>query len=234
MKTVHLLLLSRRYLMQTNLRIVTLDGPAGVGKTTLAKRVAQELSIAYLDTGAMFRIFGWKFGKNAPEMSEDELAAHIAEYTFTLSGIGFDSVLSVNGEPVGDEIRTEEVAALASTVAKLPVVREALKQVQRSIGTQTSLVAEGRDMGTVVFPAARYKFFLDASAEERGMRRCRQLEELGQPADLKVIIQQIKDRDQQDRTREIAPLVAACDAHIIDTTHLDIDGVFSAIIKYFD
>ena len=220
--------------MQTNLRIVTLDGPAGVGKTTLAKRVAQELSIAYLDTGAMFRIFGWKFGADAPNMSDDELAAHIAKYTFTLSGIGFDSVLSVNGEPVGDEIRTEEVAALASAVAKLPVVREALKQVQRAIGTQTSLVAEGRDMGSVVFPTAKYKFFLDASAEERGMRRCKQLEEMGQPAELKVIIKQIEERDKQDRTRKIAPLVAAPDAHTIDTTKLDIDGVFKAIMSYFD
>ncbi|SHJ61926.1 (d)CMP kinase [Halodesulfovibrio aestuarii] len=220
--------------MQNNLRVVTLDGPAGVGKTTLAKRVAQELSIAYLDTGAMFRIFGWKFGEAAPGMSEKELDAHIAQYTFSLSGIGFNSVLSVNGTPVGDEIRTEEVAALASSVAKLPVVRDALKRVQREISTQTSLVAEGRDMGSVVFPNAEYKFFLDATAEERGARRFKQLQEMGKPADLDIIIQQIKERDEQDRTRKIAPLVAADDAHIIDTTKLDIDGVFAAIMSFFD
>ena len=219
--------------MQNNLRVVTLDGPAGVGKTTLAKRVAQELSIAYLDTGAMFRIFGWKFGETAPKMSEEELAAHIAQYSFTLSGIGFDSVLSVNGTPVGDEIRTEEVAALASTVAKLPVVRDALKRVQREISTKTSLVAEGRDMGSVVFPQAKYKFFLDATAEERGSRRFKQLQEMGKPADLDLIISQIKERDMQDRTRSVAPLIAADDAHIIDTTQLNIDGVFAAIMEHF-
>jgi len=219
--------------MQSNLRVVTLDGPAGVGKTTLAKRVAQELSIAYLDTGAMFRIFGWKFGDSAPTMSEEELEAHIAKYTFSLSGIGFNSVLSVNGTPVGNEIRTEEVAALASTVAKLPVVRKALKRVQREISKTTSLVAEGRDMGSVVFPTAMYKFFLDATPEERGRRRFKQLKDMGQDANLDLIIQQIKERDTQDKTREIAPLVAANDAHIIDTTHLDIDGVFSAIMEYF-
>lgn len=220
--------------MQNNLRVVTLDGPAGVGKTTLAKRVAQELSIAYLDTGAMFRIFGWKFGKSAQNMSEKELEDHIAQYTFSLSGIGFDSVLSVNGAPVGDEIRTEEVAALASSVAKLPAVRNALKRVQREISTQTSLVAEGRDMGSVVFPTAKYKFFLDATAEERGARRFNQLQEMGKEADLDRIIEQIKERDLQDRTRTIAPLVAAKDAHIIDTTHLDIDGVFDSIMNFFD
>ena len=220
--------------MQDNLQIVTLDGPAGVGKTTLAKRVAEALSIAYLDTGAMFRIFGWKFGKDAPSMTDEELKAHIAEFTFTLSGIGFDSVLSVNGEPVGNEIRTEEVAALASSVAKLPVVREALKGVQRKISTETSLVAEGRDMGTVVFPDAKYKFFLDATAEERGMRRFKQLQEMGQDADLELIVKQMRERDQQDRTRKIAPLIAADDAHVIDTTKLDIDGVFTKIMSYFD
>lgn len=218
--------------MQNSPRVVTLDGPAGVGKTTLAKRVAQELSIAYLDTGAMFRIFGWKFGETAPTMSEQDLEAHIAQYSFSLSGIGFDSELSVNGTPVGDEIRTEEVAALASSVAKLPVVRDALKRVQREISTQTSLVAEGRDMGSIVFPAAKYKFFLDATAEERGLRRFNQLQEMGKPADLDLIIKQIKDRDMQDRTRSIAPLVAAEDAHIIDTTKLDIDGVFTAIMSF--
>ena len=220
--------------MQNNLRVVTLDGPAGVGKTTLAKRVAQELSIAYLDTGAMFRIFGWKFGEAAPTMSEQELEAHIAQYTFSLSGIGFKSVLSVNGTPVGDEIRTEEVAALASSVAKLPVVREALKRVQREISTQTSLVAEGRDMGSIVFPTARYKFFLDATAEERGSRRFNQLQEMGKPANLDLIITQIKERDMQDRTRSIAPLIAAKDANIIDTTELDIEGVFTAIMDFFE
>lgn len=218
--------------MQNSPRVVTLDGPAGVGKTTLAKRVAQELSIAYLDTGAMFRIFGWKFGETAPTMSEQDLEAHIAQYSFSLSGIGFDSELSVNGTPVGDEIRTEEVAALASSVAKLPVVRDALKRVQREISTQTSLVAEGRDMGSIVFPAAKYKFFLDATAEERGLRRFNQLQEMGKPADLDLIIKQIKERDMQDRTRSIAPLIAAEDAHIIDTTKLDIDGVFTAIMSF--
>lgn len=211
--------------------IVTLDGPAGVGKTTLAKRVADALAVAYLDTGAMFRSIALILGHGTGELSEAELDARLAEISFTLSGSGSRSLLSVNGRVIGDEIRTEEVGMMASVVGTLPRVRAFLKQQQQAVGAATSLVAEGRDMGTVVFPQAGAKFFLDADPEIRAERRVRQLAELGKPADLAATIEQIKARDHQDRNRAVAPLKPAEDAHIIDTGPLDIEGVFQAIIS---
>ncbi len=216
--------------MPGNHRIVTLDGPAGVGKTTLAKQVAEALGMAYLDTGAMYRILGWKLGPDAATLPEPELEQRLAAFRFSLSGSGAHSVLSVNGEPVGQEIRTEEVGMLASIVGKLPAVRTALKTAQQAMGAATPLVAEGRDMGTVVFPAAPCKIFLDATPEERARRRFDQLAGMGHSPDLAELTTQIAQRDEQDRNRTIAPLRPAEDAIIIDTTTLDIDGVFQAIM----
>lgn len=218
--------------MTAKRNIVTLDGPAGVGKTTLAKRVAQALGIAYLDTGAMFRTLGWKLGADAASLSEAELTARLAAFSFSLSGSGADTVLSVNGTPVGQEIRTEDVGMLASIVAKLPAVRTALKAAQQAMGAATPLVAEGRDMGTVVFPEARCKIFLDASPQERARRRFDQLVAMGETPDLEALTEQIRQRDDQDRNRAIAPLKPAEDAVIVDTTSLDIDGVFNEIMRH--
>lgn len=218
--------------MPTHYTIVTLDGPAGVGKTTLAKRVAQALGIAYLDTGAMFRVLGWKLGHLAGSMDDAELRATLAAYSFTLTGSGADTTLCINGIPVGNQIRTEEVGMLASKVAQIPVVRSVLKELQQGMGQNTSLVTEGRDMGSVVFPDAPYKFFLDASPEERARRRYDQLTAMGETPDLPLLTSQIKERDAQDRNRSIAPLRPAENARIIDTTSLDIDGVFNAIMQH--
>jgi len=211
--------------------IVTLDGPAGVGKTTLAKRVAKELNFAYLDTGAMFRATALKLGKGAWERTEEELRKNLEGLSFTLSGTGEDSRLYVNNEPVGDEIRTEAVGMWASNIAVIPAVRAFQKQAQQAIGAGTSLVCEGRDMGTVVFPNAKYKFFLDASPEIRAERRYKQLQEMGQEADLKEITDRLKARDKQDMGRAEAPLKPAKDAIIIDTGGLSIDGVFDRIME---
>ncbi len=212
--------------------VVTLDGPAGVGKTTLAKRLADALGVAYLDTGAMFRTLAWKLGPGAHELPEDDLRARLDGFRFALSGAGGASVLSCNGVPVGEEIRTEEVAALASRIATIPVVRERLKAAQQALGASCALVVEGRDMGTVVFPTARHKFFLDATPEERARRRCLQLEAQGQPADLATIAAQIRERDDMDRNRAVAPLRPADDAVTVDTTSLDIDGVFAELARH--
>jgi cytidylate kinase len=209
---------------------VTLDGPAGVGKTTLAKRLAGALGLAYLDTGAMYRAMAWRLGEGAENDPLDRLAARIRKMEFSLEGVGAGTRLLLDGDPLGDEIRTEEVAARASSVARLPVVREYCTRAQQAMGSRTAVVAEGRDMGTVVFPGARYKFFLDAAPEERARRRVEQLKEAGRPADLAAITEQIRARDHQDRTREIAPLKPAPDAVIVDTTHLDADGVFQALL----
>lgn len=212
--------------------IVTLDGPAGVGKTTLARRVAEALSIAYLDTGAMFRTMAYRLGADAASLPEHELHTRLASFVFTLAGSGAHSTLSCNGVVIGDEIRTEAVALMASRLAAVPVVRQCLKEAQQELGEVQSLVVEGRDMGTVVFPAARYKVFLDASPEIRAARRYEQLASKGETPDLAELTEQIRQRDEQDRNRAVAPLRPAEDAHIVDTSHLDIDGVFHAIMGY--
>lgn len=211
--------------------IVTIDGPAGVGKSTMAKRLARELGIPYLDTGAMFRATAWKLGEGSWEWDESRIETETADFVFTLSGIGEDSILSLNDTPIGDEIRTEEVGMWASNVATLPVVRTFLKKAQQSLGERFSLVAEGRDMGTVIFPGAPHKFFLDATVEERASRRFHQLERLGKPADLDELKDQIAKRDHQDRNRAVAPLKPADDATTIDTTELDKDQVFEALVQ---
>jgi cytidylate kinase len=208
---------------------VTIDGPAGVGKSTMAKRLARELAMPYLDTGAMFRAIARRLGPGAWERDEAELAPVLAGLEFTLSGTGEDSVLSLDGTPIGDEIRTEEVGMWASNIATMPVVRASLKAAQQALGARFSLVAEGRDMGTVIFPDARCKFFLDASCDERARRRFLQLRDMGKPADLDALREQIAARDHQDRTRAVAPLRPAADAVVIDTTSLTPEAVFQAL-----
>ncbi|WP_316899145.1 (d)CMP kinase [Pseudodesulfovibrio indicus] len=209
--------------------IVTIDGPAGVGKSTMAKRLARFLAIPYLDTGAMFRSVAWKLGEGAWEWPEADIEKALSGVEYALSGVGEESVLSLNGVPIGDEIRTERVGMWASNVATLPVVRTFLKKAQQRLGEKFSLVAEGRDMGTVIFPDAPHKFFLDASVEERAHRRFLQLEAMGKPADLKELEAQIAARDHQDRNRAVAPLKPAGDAVVIDTTELDRDQVLAAL-----
>ena len=211
-------------------RIITIDGPAGVGKSTLAKRLAGRLGIAYLDTGAMFRGTALALGEGAWDWPEERLQAALAALRFSLAGTGADSRVCLGDACLGNEIRTEQVAMWASNIATLPAVRAFQKQAQQAIGRTTSLVAEGRDMGSVVFPRARPKFFLDASPEVRARRRLLQLREMGKPADLEEITASIRARDHQDRTRAAAPLVAAPDALVIDTGPLDIDGVFAVMV----
>lgn len=212
------------------LSVVTLDGPAGVGKSTLAKRVALALGRPYLDTGAMFRMLALRLGAGADTLPVQELRARCMGFSFALEGSGESSVLLCNGVPVGDEIRTEEVAALASRLATLPVVRDYLKEAQRILGESTPLVVEGRDMGTMVFPTARHKFFLDASTEVRAKRRYDELIGKGEQADLATIAAQIRQRDDLDRNRPVAPLKPAEDAVIVDTSSMSIDEVLETIL----
>lgn len=212
--------------------IVTIDGPAGVGKSTLAKKLAAYLGIAYLDTGAMYRSLGLRVGAGVADLSEKKMQEEFAKYSYALKKENEQSVLYLNGEKIGEEIRTEKAGRLASIVAKIPEVRKALQKYQREIGSQTALVAEGRDMGTVVFPHAPLKFFLDARPEVRAKRRYDELVQKGQEAVYEDILQNIIVRDAQDRNRAVDPLKPHETAIIVDTSDLDIDGVFQKLVSY--
>ena len=211
--------------------ILTIDGPSGVGKSTLAKRAATALNIAFLDTGAMFRTLALAVEKFNPHLQGRDLEAFLDNFSFGLEGIGEATRLLCNGKLVGDEIRSEEAGMAASHFAVKPEAREVLKARQRDLGRAAGLVAEGRDMGTVVFPEAQRKIFLDARPQVRALRRAAQLEAMGQTVDVAALTEQICLRDDMDRNREIAPLRPAPDAVIIDTSDLNIDAVLERILK---
>ncbi len=213
----------------TCVRVITIDGPAGVGKSSIAKILAKDLGLAYLDTGAMYRSLGLHLDDAALGGDEEARRAAMNALDFQLTGQGDAAQLTINARPVGDEIRSEEVAARASRLAVLPDVRRFLQHAQQRIGENTPLVCEGRDMGTKVFPGARHKFFLDAAPEVRAQRRFLQLQAQGQPADFELILSQIKARDEQDRNRPVDPLRPAPDAILVDTGPLDLAGVVAAI-----
>lgn len=211
-------------------RIITIDGPAGAGKTSVSRRAAGRLGLAYLDTGAMFRALALALGPGGHELPEAAIDERLAAMTFALSGSGAETVLLVDGAPLPSAARTEEVGGWASNLAALPVVRTRLRLAQQALGRQADLLAEGRDMGTVVFPQASRKFFLTASPEVRAARRVGQLRALGKPADYPTILAAIRDRDAKDQNRATAPLVAADDALVIDTSALTEDAVVERIV----
>lgn len=213
--------------------IVTIDGPAGSGKTTLAKMLAKRLNIAYLDTGAMYRGVALFF-LDEDEIEEQRLKDVLENISFDLVFDGEEFLLALNNKILGQEIRSEKVGFLASTISKIPIVREYLTTMQREIAKKHSIVAEGRDMGTVVFPEAQYKFFLTANLETRAKRRWLQLKEMGSEADLNEILSQIKKRDEQDKTRDIAPLYPAPDAKIIDTSNLRVNDVLKIMLDMIE
>lgn len=213
---------------------VTLDGPAGVGKSSLAKALADKFKLAYLDTGAMFRALALKLGPDGPLLSAENLRQSLLDFSFSLQGAGPETRLQLNGLLIGQEIRSEEVGSMAAKIAPLSEVRDFLKIKQQELGQGFDLVAEGRDMGTVVFPQAKCKFFLDARPEVRAMRRFDQLKEQNMPTDLELLTRQIKERDDMDRNRALAPLAPASDAIIVDTSDLNMQEVFDLLCGHMN
>ena len=208
--------------------IITIDGPSGTGKGTLAHRVAQRLGWHCLDSGALYRVLGLAAGRRGVAVDDEAALAGLAA---TLAITFDDRRVLLDGEDLGDAIRTEAAGLTASRVAAHPAVRAALLDWQRRQARAPGLVADGRDMGTVVFPQAGLKVFLDASAEERAQRRYKQLIGKGLDANLAGLVVDIRERDTRDRNRPAAPLRPAAGAVMVDSTTMSIDDVFDRVLE---
>lgn len=214
--------------------VITIDGPSGVGKGTLMLRLARYLGWHTLDSGALYRVLALAAHRHEIAMTDDEslvkLAAHL-DVQFIATADLSDTQIFLEQQDVTAEIRTETCATRASQLATLPTIRQALLMRQRAFRQPPGLVADGRDMGTVVFPDASCKLFLTASAEERALRRYKQLKEKEMNVNMNRLIEDIKKRDERDLTRSVAPLVPAAEAWMIDTTVLSIEEVMACVLQ---
>jgi cytidylate kinase len=214
--------------------LITIDGPAGAGKTTVSRALADRLGYRYIDTGALYRGVALAVKTEAVDPQSDADLKQLCnelDLAFVLTEDGLR--LISNGQDISDRIRTPEITMLASTVSARPVVREYLLDLQKNMGSQKAAVFEGRDMGTVVFPAADIKFFLDASTSKRAERRFDEIKSKSSQT-LDEVERDIQQRDQNDRTREVAPLKPARDAIIIDSTNLTIEQVVELMVSHID
>lgn len=212
--------------------VITIDGPAGSGKSTVAKLLAQKLNLLYLDTGALYRAVAYKIQATGIVAPDTAVLKELFVKTKICLRKNHDGLaVCVDQEDVSQKIRTEEIAVLASTVSAMPLVREALLPIQRECARETGVVAEGRDMGTVVFPNADFKFYLQASPEERSRRRHLELMEKGFNPVYEEIRASIVLRDKQDTERDISPLRVPEDARVIDTSEMTILEVMEDIFN---
>lgn len=211
--------------------VVAIDGPAGAGKSTVTKQLAAELGYDLLDTGALYRAVAWLSAQEGIPFRDAERVAQVARgMTIRFRTEGEVNRVFVGDREVTGEIRTPEISEGASLVSAYPAVREALLGQQRRIGAAGGVVAEGRDVGTVVFPDAEAKFFLTASVEVRAQRRYEELREKGQEVDLEATLEEIRKRDERDSSREVAPLRQAPDAVVVDSSRLSPDEVVRAML----
>ena len=219
--------------MNDNRQIVAIDGPAGAGKSTVARRVAKALDFAFLDTGAMYRAATWRAMRKGIDLDDAEaVAASTGEMDLEISTPDGVTRVTVDGEDVSEAIRTPEVTRLIYKIDQNPRVREQLVRLQQEFGARRPTVAEGRDMGTVVFPNTPCKVYLDASLEERTRRRAAEMRAKGVEVDEAQLALEIQERDEQSQRRATSPLRQAEDAIRIDTTAMTLEEVVAAIVDY--
>lgn len=211
--------------------IIAIDGPAGSGKSTTARLVAKKLHISYLDTGSMYRAVTLYFINNNYALDAVNVTKSMNNINLDVSDSADKESIILNGVDVTPSLRTLEVSRLVSSISSNNLVRKKMVEIQRKISSNKSIVVDGRDIGTVVFPNADYKFFITASIEERARRRFEQLNIENNDETIDSIMKEIESRDQLDSTREISPLKKASDAILIDTTYLGIDEQVNLILN---
>ncbi len=221
--------------MSSHTPVVTVDGPSGAGKGTLCMLLSKKLGFHLLDSGAIYRVLALAALHHGVDLESEDALVPIATHLdvqFIAEGDLVKVILE--GEDVSGELRKEETGMAASKVAALPRVREALLRRQRAFAEGQGLIADGRDMGTVVFPQAEAKIFLDASAEERAQRRLKQLQDKGLDVKFADLLSEIQERDDRDRNRPVAPLRPAEDALMLDSTSMSIDEVVEKALQYIE
>ena len=210
---------------------VAIDGPAGAGKSTIAKRIARRLGYIYVDTGAMYRAMAYYLIQNQVDAADQEAIAAACQHAdISICYQDGEQVVLLNGENVNAYLRTEAVGNMASVSSVVPEVRKKLVELQQKLARETDVVMDGRDIGTVVLPDADVKVYLTASVETRAKRRFLELQEKGEPADLAKIAADIEDRDYRDMHRDISPLRQAEDATLVDSSDMTIDQVVERIL----
>ena len=214
---------------------IAIDGPAGAGKSTIAKRLAKKLGFIYVDTGAMYRAMAYYFlQKKTDPSDETAIAAMCPDVDVTIAYEGNEQQVLLNGENVNGFIRTEEVGNMASSVSVYPVVRTKLVELQRQLAAKSDVIMDGRDIGTCVLPDAQIKIYLTASSATRAKRRFDELAAKGETCDLEQIEKDIIDRDYRDMHRETSPLKQAEDAVLVDSSEMNIDEVVDAIYQIYE
>ena len=213
---------------------VAIDGPAGAGKSTIAKRIARRLGYIYVDTGAMYRAMAYYLIQNQVDAADQEAIAAACQHAdISICYQDGEQVVLLNGENVNAYLRTEAVGNMASVSSAVPEVRKKLVELQQKLARETNVVMDGRDIGTVVLPDADVKVYLTASVETRAKRRFLELQEKGEPTDLAKIAADIEDRDYRDMHRETTPLKQAKDAVLVDSSEMNIDEVVDAIYQIY-
>ena len=211
---------------------IAIDGPGGAGKSTVAKSVAKELGIIYVDTGALYRTIGLYMLNNGIDPKDaPAVAAALPDFTLELKFVDGKQTVLLNGEDVGDRIRTPEASMAASAVSAIKEVRAYLLDTQRNIAAKNSVIMDGRDIGTVILPDAEVKIFLTASPEARAKRRYKELIAKGQEVTYEQVYSEMVERDRNDSTRDIAPCVQAEDAVLLDNSELDFEGTVNAVLE---